>query len=301
MDQRIGTSSKPLEGAGFDPAFIPGLTPVTGGPQAGAAQDAATQDGDASPAREEERPAQDTGSLTGPSEAADPGDADEEDAEVPVEGPVFEAADRRARIVADARGVRLSLDEEACEFGWDEIGAVETATARFGKRYTVVVHTTDRRWWPIEIDADSRARFAEWDARLDAVLDAFFDDGSDTRDAAKGGSGGEDRTGAGGGKDREGGTGGRTVAESGGGKGKRTAAEDASRESGDDGDVDDDRGSADGGTSRDAASGAGASSRVSSGGAAGASSGESSGDSAGPDAGGSSGSSSGADSSGSVD
>ncbi len=32
MEQRIGSSSsKPLEGAGFDPAFIPGLTaPVTG-------------------------------------------------------------------------------------------------------------------------------------------------------------------------------------------------------------------------------------------------------------------------------
>src|SRR5690606_10946612 len=78
------------------------------------------------------------------------------------------------------RGVRLRLDDQECEFRWDEIGAVETETARFGKRYTVTVHTPDRRWYPIEIDAPARSRFAEWDTELDAVLDAYFDDGEDT-------------------------------------------------------------------------------------------------------------------------
>ncbi|MFB9438370.1 hypothetical protein [Streptomyces showdoensis] len=92
------------------------------------------------------------------------------------DGPVFEAADRRARIVADGEGVRLSLDEESCDFRWDEIGAVETAAGRFGKRFTVTVHTPDRRWYPIEIDAPARGRITEWESQLDAVLDAYFDE-----------------------------------------------------------------------------------------------------------------------------
>ncbi len=56
---------------------------------------------------------------------------------------------------------------------------METETARFGKRFTVTVHTPDRRWYPIEIEADARRRFAEWDAALDKVLDAYFDDGAE--------------------------------------------------------------------------------------------------------------------------
>ncbi|MEU6933031.1 hypothetical protein [Streptomyces sp. NPDC046385] len=92
------------------------------------------------------------------------------------DGPVFEAADRRARIVADGEGVRLSLDEESCDFRWDEIGAVETASGRFGKRFTVTVHTPDRRWYPIEIEAPARGRITEWESQLDAVLDAYFDE-----------------------------------------------------------------------------------------------------------------------------
>jgi hypothetical protein len=92
---------------------------------------------------------------------------------------VFEASDRRARIVADHSGVHLRLDDQECEFGWHEIGAVETETARFGKRFTVTVHTPERRWYPIEIEADSRSRFKEWEARLDEVLDAYFEDGEE--------------------------------------------------------------------------------------------------------------------------
>ncbi|MFD0317004.1 hypothetical protein [Streptomyces flavalbus] len=161
MEQRIGSSSQPLEGAGFDPAFVPGLTaPVSEeAEQAEQADESARDEAPEAP------------------EAAEPEAAEEEAVdEEAVDGPVFEAADRRARIVADHKGVRLSLDDQACEFRWDEIGAVETETGRFGKRYTVTVHTPDRRWYPIEIEAPARSRFKEWDEQLDAVLDAYFED-----------------------------------------------------------------------------------------------------------------------------
>ncbi|MFS4095938.1 hypothetical protein [Streptomyces sp. AF1A] len=194
MEQRIGSSSKPLKaeplktepvtGAGFDPAFIPGIT-------APAAEHAEPE-----PAEREAAEASDTTSASnasdssGPSDASDasdaeasaqpedeaPAQADEEDDEAAAEGPVFEASDRRARIVADRKGIRLRLDEESCEFTWDEIAAVETESPRFGKRFTITVHTPERRWYPIEIEATSRSRFQEWDEQLDAVLDAYFEE-----------------------------------------------------------------------------------------------------------------------------
>ncbi|MGW4562294.1 hypothetical protein ACWEN3_07715 [Streptomyces sp. NPDC004561] len=170
MEQRIGSSSKPskaeplkaepVTGAGFDPAFIPGIsTPVT------------TEPADAKP----EVPAQEALEAEAPTEPEDAAPAEDED-ESAEGGPAFEASDRRARIVADRKGVRLRLDEESCEFGWDEIAAVETESARFGKRFTITVHTPDRRWYPIEIEATSRSRFAEWESELDAVLDAYFEE-----------------------------------------------------------------------------------------------------------------------------
>ncbi|GGW36588.1 hypothetical protein [Streptomyces caelestis] len=168
MEQRIGSSSQPLEGAGFDPAFIPGLTsPASGrteddGPEKEPEVAEAEEAEDAAPERAETAET----AETSPSE---PEEAD-------VDGPVFEASDRRARMVADHRGVHLSLDDQECEFRWDEIGAVETETARFGKRYTVTVHTPDRRWYPIEIEAPARSHFKEWDEQLDAVLDAYFEE-----------------------------------------------------------------------------------------------------------------------------
>ncbi|MET9149080.1 hypothetical protein [Streptomyces sp. NPDC004042] len=175
MEQRIGSSSQPLKsepvsGAGFDPAFVPGLTSPAAArdtapeePEGTPAADAGTPDAEAQP------PVPDA--ADGTAEAAE--GAEEET----VDGPVFEAADRRARIVADHRGVRLALDDQECEFRWDEIGAVETETPRFGKRFTVTVHTPDRRWYPIEIEAPARSRFAAWETELDAVLDAYFEDG----------------------------------------------------------------------------------------------------------------------------
>ncbi|MFJ2606649.1 hypothetical protein ACIO13_16980 [Streptomyces sp. NPDC087425] len=189
MEQRIGSSSQPLEGAGFDPAFIPGLTSPA------ATEKEAEQPTEVDAAADLEAEAAGTAEpspATGTPEAADTEDAenagntektaeagDDDEVDEPVDGPVFEASDRRARIVADHRGVRLALDDQACEFRWDEIGAVETESPRFGKRFTITVHTPDRRWFPIEIEASARARFAEWEGQLDAVLDAYFEDGTE--------------------------------------------------------------------------------------------------------------------------
>ncbi|MEU0585873.1 hypothetical protein [Streptomyces sp. NPDC006132] len=165
MEQRIGSSSQPLEGAGFDPAFIPGLT----SPASGRTE----EDG---PEKEPEVAEAEEAAPEAEAEENDTASSPEPEEDAAVDGPVFEASDRRARIVADHRGVRLCLDDQECEFRWDEIGAVETATARFGKRYTVTVHTPDRRWYPIEIEAPARSHFKEWDEQLDAVLDAYFEE-----------------------------------------------------------------------------------------------------------------------------
>ncbi|WP_260463146.1 hypothetical protein [Streptomyces sp. TRM72054] len=167
VEQRIGTSSQPLD-AGVNPAHIPGLT----GPE----KAAEPEPEDAAPV-EEEVTEEASDAVEPEAEEADEPQAEEPEA---ADGPVFEAADRRARIVADARGVRLSLDDENCEFRWDEIGAIETESPRFGKRFTVTVHTPDRRWYPIEIEAKTKSQHKEWDEQLDAVLDAYFEtDGDD--------------------------------------------------------------------------------------------------------------------------
>ncbi|MFJ9583115.1 hypothetical protein [Streptomyces acidicola] len=197
MEQRIGSSSQPLEGAGFDPAFIPGLTsPVSGEPKDAKPKEAVEADADAhvdtdtdadtgtdGAAPVEDKAPEEPSADAEKSEEAEESEGTEEE-ETP-DGPVFEASDRRAKIVADHKGVRLSLDDQSCEFRWDEIGALETETPRFGKRFTVTVHTPDRRWYPIEIEATSRSRFQEWESQLDAVLDAYFEEGAaETEDSA---------------------------------------------------------------------------------------------------------------------
>ncbi|MFF9114579.1 hypothetical protein ACF09Y_02960 [Streptomyces massasporeus] len=175
MEQRIGSSSQPLEGAGFDPAFIPGLTPPA---SRRTEEDGPEKEPEVADAEEADAAAAE------PEEAAEVSPSEQEE-DTDTDGPVFEASDRRARMVADHRGVRLSLDDQDCEFRWDEIGAVETETARFGKRYTVTVHTPDRRWYPIEIEAPARSHFKEWDEQLDAVLDAYFETETETATEVK--------------------------------------------------------------------------------------------------------------------
>ncbi|MGW8668543.1 hypothetical protein [Streptomyces niveus] len=92
------------------------------------------------------------------------------------DGPVFDISDRRASMTADRTGVRFQLDETEAEFGWDEIGAVEVETPRFGRRFTVTLHTTGRRHYQSDVDAPSRSRLKAWTAELDAVLDRYFEE-----------------------------------------------------------------------------------------------------------------------------
>ncbi|MFF2199372.1 hypothetical protein [Streptomyces sp. NPDC058145] len=183
MDQRIGSSSQPLKGepvkgAGFDPAFIPGITAPATEPEPEPSDAKPTAEADAEDAKSATPEPAEASAEPASADSADGGPEEEpEEESAPEDGaPVFEASDRRARFAADRRGVRLRLDEEDCEFHWDEIAAVETESARFGKRFTITVHTPDRRWYPIEIEATSRSRFKEWESQLDAVLDAYFEE-----------------------------------------------------------------------------------------------------------------------------
>ncbi|MFE9763181.1 hypothetical protein ACFYPC_01395 [Streptomyces sp. NPDC005808] len=204
MEQRIGSKSQPLDAAAVDPAYIPGLTsPVPAQSAADAAdkdaevEDSAVEDADAAETAEaeevtsEEAVSEEAEEVEdSDDEVGDQDDGDDEDeteaseeAGADVDGPVFEASDRRASIKADHSGVQLRLDDQQAEFRWEEIGAVETESPRFGKRFTITVHTPDRRWYPIEIEAPARARFKDWEDQLDAVLDAYFEDGDDGDDS----------------------------------------------------------------------------------------------------------------------
>ncbi|MFI8825968.1 hypothetical protein [Streptomyces sp. NPDC053431] len=185
MEQRTGPSIQTVPGVATDPASVPGITgprPAEAGEGPAAPEDARVASAEQAASRgkavaEDAVAEHSVGDSAEDSVETSEGDDVQDAAEDAVSGgPVFEAADRRARIVADAAGVRLSLDEESCEFRWDEIGAVETASPRFGKRLRVVVHTPDRRWYPIEIEAPARGRVQEWESLLDAVLDVYFDE-----------------------------------------------------------------------------------------------------------------------------
>ncbi|MFJ2391898.1 hypothetical protein ACIOTI_04020 [Streptomyces sp. NPDC087843] len=179
MEQRIGSKSQPLDAAAVNPAYIPGLTsPATAEPKDAVVEEAVSEEA----AVEDVAPEEEVSAET-PTRSEEEADSEpESEPELDPDGPVFEASDRRASIKADHRGVRLRLDDQEAEFRWDEIGAVETESPRFGKRFTVTVHTPDRRWYPIEIEATARSRFKEWEEQLDAVLDAYFEEGAPEED-----------------------------------------------------------------------------------------------------------------------
>ncbi|WP_328666125.1 hypothetical protein OG905_03570 [Streptomyces sp. NBC_00322] len=168
MEQRVDPNI-PLESAvGTDPAYIPGLT---------APRPAGTAE-----AEEVKEPVPEQ-SVEPEPDAAAPEDAptpDEEGAAAEAEdgasGPVFEVADRRGSIRADRDGIRFRLDDQEAEFRWDELGAVEVKPARFGRRFTVTVHLSTRRWFDAEVDAPARSHLKEWTAEFDTVLDAYFED-----------------------------------------------------------------------------------------------------------------------------
>lgn len=185
MEQSIDSNKKPEFAAGTDPAFIPlpGLAAPAGtrkpepeaeaGPEAEEIRDDALE-----PAAEEGDAVQETEAAEEAAAVDDDADADAKpDAESePEEGPVFEVGDRRGSIRVAREGVRFRLDDQEAEFGWDEIGAVETTPARFGRRFTVTVHLSTRRWFNAEVEAESRSQLKGWPAELDKVLDAYFEE-----------------------------------------------------------------------------------------------------------------------------
>ncbi|MEE1832886.1 hypothetical protein [Streptomyces sp. SP17KL33] len=203
MEQRIGSNNQPLAAAAVDPSHIPGLTaPVSVKKEkqeepedtkpTESAEPAETEEPDEAALDRAEPSTAESGAAAGPEAAAEAeaegeaeaaaeeadGDEAEGAAEDTTDGPVFEASDRRAKIVADSAGVRLRLDDQECEFTWDEIGAIETESPLFGKRFTITVHTPDRRWYFLEIEAKAKSEHAAWEKQIDEVLDAYFDDGS---------------------------------------------------------------------------------------------------------------------------
>ncbi|MFD5030744.1 hypothetical protein ACFWM0_10035 [Streptomyces sp. NPDC058405] len=177
MEQRIDPNIQPEHAVGTDPAYVPGLIPrrPDGTEETDPEQaERLTPDGDG-PDGDVPRDAPPERALAeepdpGPEEETAPGTAEEG-----ADGPVFEVSDRRASITADREGVRFRLDDQEAEFRWDEIGAVEVESARFGKRFTVTVHVSTRRWFYAEVDAAARSDLKEWTAELDAVLDVYFE------------------------------------------------------------------------------------------------------------------------------
>ncbi|MFI0717773.1 hypothetical protein [Streptomyces sp. NPDC021224] len=140
------------------------------GATAPAAEDASAGAASAVP---EERSEAEAAEEPAAAEDADDAETDEE----PDRGePLFEVSDRRATILADKVGIVFRLDEEEADFTWDEIGAVEIDTPRFGKRFKVTVYTGPRRWFEAHVEAKSRGLLKTWTAELDAVLDEHFED-----------------------------------------------------------------------------------------------------------------------------
>ncbi|MEU0148128.1 hypothetical protein ABZ119_19540 [Streptomyces sp. NPDC006288] len=206
MEQRIDSNTQPEFAAGTDPAYIPGLTaPAPARTEADAeAVEAAPEDvGEpdaltngavgpeaAADAVEGAEPvaravtaadpvAPDAAVAEAAEDVAEPaGDVADADpaGKAAADGPVFEVSDRRGSIRVDADGVRFRLDDQEAEFDWAEIGAVEVRTGRFGRRFTVTVHLSSRRWFNAEVEAEARGRLKEWTAELDAALDAHFEE-----------------------------------------------------------------------------------------------------------------------------
>ncbi|MFD9544179.1 hypothetical protein [Streptomyces sp. NPDC060022] len=199
MEQRIDSNTKPEFAAGTDPAYIPGLTAPAPARTEGDAEKApeepdvleegAGEDDSTADADEAETP-QDAKSkpdgLETPEESAESSDkaessdtgasSDKAESSDEADGPVFEVSDRRGSIRVAREGVRFRLDDQEAEFDWSEIGAVEVKTGRFGRRFTVTVHLSSRRWFNAEVEAGARSSLKEWTAELDAALDAYFEE-----------------------------------------------------------------------------------------------------------------------------
>ncbi|MFD4762945.1 hypothetical protein ACFWOJ_30065 [Streptomyces sp. NPDC058439] len=189
MEQRIDPNTQPGYAAGTDPAYIPGLTaPAPAGKPhtSGEHRDQEMTDEEQTSqertgqeqADQEQADEREPGAAAlddAPAETASEGAAVADDKEA-VDGPVFEVSDRRGSITADHDGVRFRLDDQEAEFSWDEVGAVEVKTPRFGRRFTVTVHMSARRWFNAEVEAPARSDLKKWAEDLDAVLDVYFEE-----------------------------------------------------------------------------------------------------------------------------
>ncbi|AEM80188.1 hypothetical protein [Streptomyces violaceusniger] len=186
--------------AGTDPGYVPGLTSprpadveedapdnaaerppeeVTAEDEVDEVEGAETEGADADAEAESDDEADAKGDVASDGEANDDGEEEKEDGEEEDGGVVFDVSDRRGAIRAGRHGVAFELDGEKAEFGWDEIGAVEVDTPRFGKRFGITVYMTNRRWYTADVEAPARKFLKEWTAELDAVLDAYFEDSAD--------------------------------------------------------------------------------------------------------------------------
>ncbi|MDI3403942.1 hypothetical protein [Streptomyces cavernicola] len=196
MEKRMDENAAPLHvhAASTDPGFIPGITPSKAvAPEDDA--DAAVEPASGTEPEQDEEQATENETGTGAEDAADTDPAGSEpeadgelkaeadaDAEAgegdgdKAESPAFEAADHRGSITVDGSGLRFRLDDQEAEFDWDEIGAVEHSTSRFGRRLTVTAHTLARRAYPAEVQAPDKATLKRWTTELDDVLDAHFEE-----------------------------------------------------------------------------------------------------------------------------
>ncbi|MCO8306044.1 MSCRAMM family adhesin SdrC [Streptomyces sp. RKCA744] len=202
--------------AGTDPGYIPGLTsPRPADAKEDAPDEAAERPPEGAAAEEEAAREEAVGAEEASGAEADAaadkkagakadteadvasdGEADD-DGEEEDGGVAFEVSDRRGAIRAARRGVTFELDGEKAEFGWDEIGAVEVDTPRFGKRFGITVYTTNRRWYTADVEAPARKLLKEWTAQLDAVLDVYFEDSAEGGAEAEGGGEAKDQAAAG--------------------------------------------------------------------------------------------------------
>ncbi|WP_415953391.1 hypothetical protein [Streptomyces sp. KLOTTS4A1] len=175
MDQRIGKKDSPLHtAASMDPGLIPGITP---GGRAGEAEDSEAAKASAASGRAAEESAEETEQTgTAASDTEAPASDASDETEDSGKRPAFEARDHRGAITVNAEGIGFTLDDQATDFTWDEVVAVEHSTPRFAKRLTVTVHTKGERWYPNEVQAPDRATLTRWSGELDVALDAYFEE-----------------------------------------------------------------------------------------------------------------------------
>lgn len=181
VDQRTDDQHPALNAAALNPAHIPGLMPA----QAAAPEASTEGQSAAEPGPEPEAEAV-TAAEPGPTAAPAADTEPEAESDDPApghpvpgaaeDGPAFLASDRRGSITADRSGIRLRLDDEEADFGWDELSAVEYATSRWTRRFTITVHLPRPRWFRMDVQAEDRASLAQWSEQLEEVLNAYFEE-----------------------------------------------------------------------------------------------------------------------------